>query len=105
MLGFLDSSEREDVISQVKEEAITLAESVIVQDESDDVSQTSSGIKQTKGEHKLMELLGDIVQGSTEDQLLTITPFQKTSLEISRHNGQDATEQVERKLAQVPYYI
>ena len=37
MLGFLDSSEREDVISQVKEEATTLAESMVTQDESDDV--------------------------------------------------------------------
>ena len=49
MLGFLDSSEREDVISRLKEEAITLAESVIVQDESDDVPQTSRGIQRTKG--------------------------------------------------------
>ena len=31
MLSFLDSSEREDVISQVKKEAITVAASVIVQ--------------------------------------------------------------------------
>ena len=46
MLGFLDSSEREDVISKVKEEF--LAESVIVQDESDDMPQTSSGIQWTK---------------------------------------------------------
>ena len=38
--------------------------------------QTSSGEQQTKGEHKLMKLLGDVVQGSTEDHL-TITPFQK----------------------------
>ena len=51
MLGFLDSSERE-VISQVKEEASALAESV---GESDDVPQTSSGIQQTKGEHNLMK--------------------------------------------------
>ena len=92
MLGFLDSSEREDVISRLKEEAITLAESVIVQDESDDVPQTSRGIQRIKGEHKLMELLGDVVQGSTEDQHLTITPFQKASLEISRYNGEATTE-------------
>ena len=66
MFGFLDSSVREDVISQVKEQVITLAESLIVQDESDDVPQTSSGIQQTKGEHKLMKPLGDVLQGSTE---------------------------------------
>ena len=92
MLGFLDSSEREDVISQVKEEATTLAESMVTQDESDDVPQTSSGIQRTKGEHKLMKLLGDVVQGSTEDQHLTITPFQKANLEISRYNGEATTE-------------
>ena len=39
-----------------------------------------------------MELLGDVVQGSTEDQHLTITPFQKASLEISRYNGEATTE-------------
>ena len=72
MLGFLDSSEREDVISQVKEETITLAEFVIVQNESDDVLQTSSGIQQTKGEHRLMKLLRDAVQGSPDDQHLAI---------------------------------
>ena len=44
IFGFIDSSVREDVISQVKEQVITLAESVIVQDDSDDVPQTSSGI-------------------------------------------------------------
>lgn len=67
------SSEREDVISQIKKEVTTLTESV---GESDDVPQTSSGIQQTKGENKLMKLLG-VVQGSTEDQHLTITPFKK----------------------------
>ena len=41
LLSFLDPSEREDVTSQVKEEATTLAESVVTQDESDDVPQTS----------------------------------------------------------------
>ena len=92
MLSFLDSSEREDVISQVKEEATTLAESMVIQDESDDVPQTSSGIQRTKGEHKLMKLLGDVVQGSTEDQHLTITPFQKANLEISRYNGETTTK-------------
>ena len=54
----------------IKEEATTLAESMVTQDESDDVRQTSSGIQRTKGEHKLMKLLGDVVQGSTEDQHL-----------------------------------
>ena len=39
-----------------------------------------------------MEFLGDVVQGSTEDQHLTIIPFQKASLEISRYNGEAATE-------------
>ena len=91
MLGFLNSSEREDVISQVKEEAIALAESVMEQDDSDN-AQTSSGTQQTKGEHKLMKLLGDVVQGSTEDQQLTITPFQKASIEINRYNGEVVTE-------------
>ena len=65
MLGFLDLSGR-DVISQVKEEAIALAKSVMVQDESDN-AQTNSSTKLTKGEHKLLKLLGDVVQGSTED--------------------------------------
>ena len=45
------------MISQIKEEATTLAESVIVQDEYDDVPHPSYGIQQTKGEHKLMQLL------------------------------------------------
>ena len=39
-----------------------------------------------------MKLLGDVVQGSTEDQHLTITPFQKANLEISRCNGEATTE-------------
>ena len=47
---------------------------MVVQDESDDALQTSSSIKRTKGEHKLMKLL-DVVQESTKDQHLTITPF------------------------------
>lgn len=89
MLGFLDLSEREDVISQVQEEATTLAESV---SEFDDMPQTSSGTQQTKGEHKLMKLLGDVVQGNTEDQHLTITPFQKARVEVNRYNGETATE-------------
>lgn len=58
MLGFLDLSEREDVISQVQEEATTLAESV---SEFDDMPQTNSGTQWTKGEHKLMKLLGDVL--------------------------------------------
>ena len=60
MLGFLDSSAREDVTSQVKEEAIALAESVMVQDVSDNV-QTNSSTEQTKRKHQLMKLLGDVV--------------------------------------------
>ena len=79
----LVSSEREDVISQVKEEAIAIAESVMVQDEFDNV-QTNSSTQQTKSKHRLMKLLGDVVQGNTEDQQLTITPFQKASVEINR---------------------
>lgn len=42
MLSFLDSSKGEDVISQVKEEAISLAESVMVQDESDGQTNSST---------------------------------------------------------------
>ena len=91
MLGFLDSLEREDVISQVKEEAIALAKFVMVQDESDN-AQINSSTQQTKYEYKLMKLLEDVVQGSTEDQQLTITPFQKASVEINRYNGEIATE-------------
>ena len=78
------------MISQVKEETTTFAEFVI--GESDDVLQISSRILRTKGEHKLMKLLGDVVQGSTEDHHLTITPFQKASVEINRYNGETATE-------------
>ena len=39
-----------------------------------------------------MKLLGDVVQGSTEQQHLTITPFQKASLEINRYNREAADE-------------
>ena len=42
-----------------------------------------------KGEHKLMELLIDIVEGSsTEDGRLYITPYQKASMEVSRYTGE-----------------
>jgi len=58
--GFLNSSEIEDmIISQVKEEAIALAGFVMQQDYSD-IAQISSGTQQTKGEHKLTKLLGDM---------------------------------------------
>lgn len=33
-----------------------------------------------------------LVQGSTEDQHLTITPFQKARVEVNRYNGETATE-------------
>lgn len=39
-----------------------------------------------------MKLLGDVVQGSTEDQCLTITPFQKANVEINGYNGEVITE-------------
>jgi len=65
MLGFLNLLERQDVISQVKEEATALAESVMEQDDSDN-AQTSSGTQQIKGEHK-NETFRDVVQGDTVD--------------------------------------
>ena len=51
-------------------------------------------VKQSKGEHKLIKLLSDVVQGSssTEDGQLCITPYQKASIEVSRYSREVTTE-------------
>ena len=56
-----------------------------------------------------MKLLGDVVQGSIEDQNLTITSFQKAGLEVSGYNREAATKFNPlpwwKEHAQVSYFI
>ena len=91
MLSFINTNEREEVVKEIKEEAAELAESMAAEDNTNGTLTSNQGVvKQSKGEHKLMKLLSDVVQGSssTEDGQLCITPYQKASMEVSQYSGE-----------------
>ena len=88
-LSFLTQGEKEQLTTEVQAEATTIAESM------EKSSETAASLeslddpapKRGKGEHKLLELIGDIVQ-PTEEQQRTITPFQKAKAEVARYSGE-----------------
>ena len=88
-LSFLTQGEKEQLTTEVEAEATTIAESM------EKSSETAASLesldepapKRAKGEHKLLELIGDIVQ-PTEEQQRTITPFQKAKAEVARYSGE-----------------
>ena len=89
-LAFLTQEEKDELTQLIEAEATTIAESI------EESSGTTAGLdepatKRAKGEHNLLELIGDIVH-STEEELQTITPSQKARVEVVRYTGELPTQ-------------
>ena len=89
-LAFLTQEEKDELTQLIEAEATTIAESI------EESSGTTAGLdepatKRAKGEHNLLELIGDIVH-STEEEEQTITPSQKARVEVVRYTGELPTQ-------------
>ena len=94
-LSFLSTVEKEELRVAIETEATAVAEGMC--SETRNNSDTPEGtttpppVKRAKGEHKLLELLDDIVQ-PTEDQQLTFTHLQKARTEVTRYVDEPFTQ-------------
>ena len=98
ILGFLSTNEREEAIEEIRKEAAALAEHIAAVGNVDSALNSDKVVgKQSEGEHTLMKLLNDVVQGSsstTEDGQLSVTPYQRASMEVNRYTGEVTAEVV-----------
>ena len=96
MLRFLCTNEREQAVEEIREEAAALAEHIAAVGNVDSALNCDKVVgKQSKGEHTLMKLLSNVVQGisnTTEDGQLSVTPYQRASMEVSRYTGEVTAE-------------
>ena len=97
-LAYLSERQRKELIKVINDEAeaIIEAESEIEvldseKDGCNDKDLSPPPSKKSKGEHKLLEFLGDII--NPEDQEVTLTAYQKVRIEVKRY--QDATVTME----------
>ena len=95
-LSYLSETQREELIEAIYDEAETTieGETEVLDSEKDrcndkDVHPPPS--KKSKGEHKLLEFLGDII--NPEDQQMTITAYQKSRSEVKRYQDAALTKE------------
>ncbi|XP_065899204.1 E3 SUMO-protein ligase ZBED1-like [Dysidea avara] len=100
-LPYLSETKRDEVKSAICDEAEAIIESGVDLSDSahlDDVAERdkpppSKKSKKSKGEYKLMEFIGDIID--PDDQEQTITAYQKANSEVKRY--QDAAVTTDEK--------
>ena len=85
-LSFLTQGEKEQLTTEVETEATTIGESL---KESLEIAASldKPTAKWARGEHKRLDLYGDIVQ-PTEEQEQTITPYNKAWAEVACYSGE-----------------
>ncbi len=90
-LSFLSTIEQETISTAIEDKAIILAETTTEGDPSTTSSQRPPA-KKAKGEHKLFEIINDIITPTTcEDEGLTITGYQKARAEVSLYSSEPST--------------
>ena len=78
-LSFLSPVEKKELRAAIEAEAAAVSESV---EDSQETPATPPPERRAKGDHKLLELLDDIVR-PTEDEQLIITHLQKAHEEVT----------------------
>ena len=85
-LSFLSPEEKEELKAAIEAEVAAVSESI------EETPGKPPPEKRAKGEHRLLELLDDILQPS-EDEQLTITPLQKARAEVTRYSDEPSTQE------------
>ena len=88
-LPFLSSSEMKKVVESIEDDTMQVAETCGEIEPTETVTEPPA--KRKKGEHKLFNLIDDIMNSGTQDEQPVLTNLQKAHAEVSRYSSEPSS--------------